>query len=325
MEVGVYECSIVEAFGRLRPHIALANEQNEQLYLKVLSDRLTKIILKDETLDSETARSLIASILNSIVFRNAINLLSQPWMLHDIILKLLDPPVSSIPPQRDATGDSSNGNQEERTETSWQSTFWKEGNETFPDQVKMIYARIIQTGGNAIAKTAKLLMYIVGMYNREVTHSRSVDLNSHYIIGMMREMMATYTEKPLAIASLSALLAPLTRGKLGIVANSLVSRFLTNTLRREDFVAKVLQTARNALFPSGYMGPPRVVPTEGEQQVLRARVLEHINKKLGRFAPAGSDSLELLLSVFDDARINKYLVFNLFELLILEAFPELAV
>lgn len=302
-------------FSRLRPHLALESEQNEKLYLKVLGDQLAEVLLRDNTGESETARSLVASILSSIVLKNAINTLAQPWMLHDIVLKLLDPsPDAGSMPPKPSVGSSAG---------KTRNSLWREG-ETITEQVAAVYSRIIQTGSSAIAAGAKLLVYLGTMYSSAGSHQQEGELDARYIVGMLRETLSAYTQKPLAVATLSALVAPLTRGRLGTVANRIVSQLLAKTLRRDEVVARVLKTARLALFPTGYMGPPRVVPTEEEQANMRQRVLELLTKKFGRLAPAGHESVNHLLCAFDSPHINKHLVYRILELLIVEVYPELA-
>lgn len=68
-------------------HVGL---ESEQLFLKLLSKGLVACLLDDTNVKSELARSFCATIINDILLKNALDRLSEPWFIHEIVIKLVD-------------------------------------------------------------------------------------------------------------------------------------------------------------------------------------------------------------------------------------------
>lgn len=66
-------------------HIAL---KSEQLFLKLLSRNLVECLLDDENKQSDLAKSFCATIVNDILLKNAIARMSEPWFIHEMVIKL---------------------------------------------------------------------------------------------------------------------------------------------------------------------------------------------------------------------------------------------
>lgn len=96
----------------------------------------------------------------------------------------------------------------------------------------------------------------------------------------------------------------------------------------------VLRTVRATLFPNNGMGPPRQIPTEEETQEIKRRCAASL---LGLLPPTiavtflASDNkvtqhqkVEEILECLEDSYLNKHLIFQILELIVLRLAPEMA-
>jgi hypothetical protein len=93
------------------------------------------------------------------------------------------------------------------------------------------------------------------------------------------------------------------------------------------------RTLRATLFPNNALGPPRQIPSDEEATAIKHRcaatLLNLIPPKVAAafFASHEHDvqirQMEDLLSCLDDAYLNKHLIFQILELIVLRLFPEL--
>jgi hypothetical protein len=114
-------------------------------------------------------------------------------------------------------------------------------------------------------------------------------------------------------------------------------RLLAHTFRTRilnpAFLPVALRTLRATLFPNNALGPPRQIPTDEEIKEIKrwcaARLLDLVPPKVAAafFASHERDAqvrqIEDTLSCLDDAYLNKHLVFQMVELVVLRLFPEL--
>ncbi|KAF8543927.1 PXA domain-containing protein [Trichophaea hybrida] len=78
--------TLPEIFRSYQPHPALTNiTDSERLYMKLVSNGILAILLPTEDLESGCERSLLREILASLVFGNALNKLSEPFMIYELI------------------------------------------------------------------------------------------------------------------------------------------------------------------------------------------------------------------------------------------------
>jgi hypothetical protein len=99
------------------------------------------------------------------------------------------------------------------------------------------------------------------------------------------------------------------------------------------FLPAVLRTLRATLFPNNALGPPRQPPSDDEITTIKHRcaiaLLNIIPQKLASayFAAGERDTqladIEEVLTGLNDAYLNKHLVFQIVELLVLRLVPEL--
>ncbi|KAF1938571.1 hypothetical protein EJ02DRAFT_457758 [Clathrospora elynae] len=125
-------------------------------------------------------------------------------------------------------------------------------------------------------------------------------------------------------------------GKVG-ETDGVLDRFLSNTIQTRIlnpvFLPMVLRTLRATLFPNNALGPPRQIPSDEDAKAIKHRcaatLLNLLPPKLAAafFASYDRDTqirqIEDNLSCLDDTYLNKHLIFQIVELIILRLFPEL--
>ena len=115
------------------------------------------------------------------------------------------------------------------------------------------------------------------------------------------------------------------------------SRFLSHTIHKRilnpTFLPALFRTLRATLFPNNALGPPREPPSDdGTKEIKRrcaASVLNLIPPKLAAMYLATQERdaqlahVEEALSCLDDSYLNKHLIFQIVELIVLRLVPEL--
>jgi hypothetical protein len=99
------------------------------------------------------------------------------------------------------------------------------------------------------------------------------------------------------------------------------------------FVPAVLRTLRATLFPNNTLGPPRQPPSDDDIERIKHQcavaILNLIPQQLATtfFAVEERDAqladIEQVLAALDDSYLNKHLVFQIVELIVLRLVPEL--
>jgi hypothetical protein len=114
-------------------------------------------------------------------------------------------------------------------------------------------------------------------------------------------------------------------------------RFLSNVIHsgilNPTFLPAILRTLRATIFPNNALGPPRQPPSGDEVQLIKRRcaasILDLIPSQLAItfYATLHRDAqlahVEEVLSCLDDAYLNKHLIFQIIELIIVRLVPEL--
>ncbi|KAG9191202.1 hypothetical protein G6011_09290 [Alternaria panax] len=118
----------------------------------------------------------------------------------------------------------------------------------------------------------------------------------------------------------------------GVLDRLLAHTFHTRILN-PAFLPVALRTLRATLFPNNALGPPRQTPTGEETKAIKhccaAALLDLVPPKVAAvfFASQVRDAqvrqVEDILGCLDDAYLNKHLVFQIVELIVLRLFPEL--
>jgi hypothetical protein len=99
------------------------------------------------------------------------------------------------------------------------------------------------------------------------------------------------------------------------------------------FLPILLRTIRATLFPNNALGPPRTPPTAEEANYIKRRCAATLLGLLpARVATAffasetkavQLEQIEELLDCLDDAHLNKHLIFQIVELIVVRLVPEL--
>ena len=99
------------------------------------------------------------------------------------------------------------------------------------------------------------------------------------------------------------------------------------------YIPKLLKIVRATLFPNNAPGPPKKIPDAAEVIAIRRRCAETIVAAvpkviLGRyFGMSDSEDIvmevEGMLGVLGDVYLNKHLMYNIIELLVVRLLPEL--
>ncbi|KAF2854036.1 hypothetical protein T440DRAFT_465057 [Plenodomus tracheiphilus IPT5] len=125
-------------------------------------------------------------------------------------------------------------------------------------------------------------------------------------------------------------------GKVG-ETDGVLDRFLSHILHVQVFnpalVPVILRTLRATLFPNNALGPPRLIPSEEEARAIKSRcaasLLALLPKKVAAAYFTTSDRevhlqhIEEFLDSFEDVYLNKHLIYQLVELIVLRLAPEL--
>jgi hypothetical protein len=115
------------------------------------------------------------------------------------------------------------------------------------------------------------------------------------------------------------------------------SRFLSHTMQTRGlnpaFLPILLRTIRATLFPNNALGPPRTPPTAEEAKDIKrccaATLLDLSPPKIASVFFASENraeqlrQIEELLDCLNDAYLNKHLIFQIVELIVLRLVPEL--
>lgn len=114
-------------------------------------------------------------------------------------------------------------------------------------------------------------------------------------------------------------------------------RFLSNIIRTRilnpALLPIVLRTVRATLFPNNGMGPPRPIPNEDETKEIKRRCADSLlgllpsNVAVAFFVSdsrvAQHEQIEEILECLEDTYLNKHLIFQMLELIVLRLAPEL--
>lgn len=113
----------------------------------------------------------------------------------------------------------------------------------------------------------------------------------------------------------------------------LLSDAIQTQILDPSLLPALLRTARAALFPNNAPAPPREIPSEPEQLLIRRRCAEAILslvpiKIQGVYFGPGKErrvtEVEDMLNIFEDSYCNKHLLYGAVELILIRLMPELA-
>lgn len=312
--------SIESAFHAIRPHPALGSAEDERAFLQMLSRGLVVSLLDQASLNSPLAVSLISSIICDIGLKNAVEKLSEPWMLYEIFTKVLN---ILCPPKP---------TEEEKPEVKAFTATASVTSGGLTTQAGALYTRVVSICGSALTKGGRLFAFLASFAGgEELSYEKTrVPLVGTSIFSLIDTLFQFNTKKPLLPASLKVMSIPFAYGRLGKICNRVVDFFLSKSIGNEQAIAKILSTVRGTLFPNnGPMGPGRPFPSDEEQATIRAtasnRLLTAVPES-ARFVLYGDDpqkSVDGILDLFGNKYMNKHLVYNLLDHLVSKVAPEL--
>lgn len=322
---GLVPCnSLEETFDTIRPHIA-NNPENEQLFLKLLGKGITLALLHDsEAGKSACSTTLVSSIVSDIALKNAVEKLSEPWMIYEIITKVIGLVKEKL------IVDNNNGSTKITAKH-------EEIRQSITEQVGILYNTTISKIYEIVAAGSKAFAYMVSSSSGEQEDGHSqyeqqTPLVLRSIFPLIDDILQVSQRKPL-LGGLVVSLAKtfFTSGRLEKTTSNIAASIIHQHVRNDELVATVLRAARENLFPNnGNMGPPRVYPDEAEQTEIYERARQELKDLIPErirgvvIGKAETDEIVTdLLDVFAKKHINKSLVYNLLDYTIVTLIPEL--
>jgi len=360
--------SIPEIFHNLQPHPALkSSPESERVYLKLLSSGILATLLPTEDLQSNCERTLIREILSGLVLWNVVGKLSEPWMLYDIIAKVLGTPQQAAADSGDSiapsevlnSGDDSGVSRKDELKKmkrrksrherrSSKQLLMKQVidtpsrtttpvNPTSPATHPISISRRIEYLLGLAALLINLATTVVTSIYAFMSHPPPQPRRKKPILRMsflkfISNLLRLDSNQPWLKGNLLLALSPFASQPAGSLIDSLLSDLFQAHLASPDLVVKILASARSALFPNGAMGPPRPYPTAVEQAAIREGAMQTLLDKIPAVVKRhyfGTEQREWrsvingYLDILEEREVNKHLVYQILELVVVRLVPEL--
>ncbi|KAK9235477.1 PXA domain-containing protein [Lipomyces kononenkoae] len=338
--------SFEEMFHALQPHPALrppkrGNDMAEQQadqgppspddverkFLVVLSKGILAVLLPSEDLGSATERTLLRSLLADVVLWKTIDKLSEPFMLHEIISKVIEkslknddlaadiePEVLLSQPAMDASPKPTKIMDAVRSFTS-----------SFMSFCSLLQAGIVFLV--SFARSTRSAEHTLG----KAPNSPQFSLLTIALFPTAARLLNLPARQPWLMSTIELLALPLVSLPPGSLIDRLLSHFFHKYIMTSQFACSVLALSRQTLFPNnGPMAEPRIYPDDAEKGAILKRVYGNILRVVPmrvRKQVLGDDALqglEELLSPFENKFANKHLLYFLFDMVIVKVLPELA-
>ncbi|VVT48460.1 uncharacterized protein SAPINGB_P001790 [Magnusiomyces paraingens] len=329
------------AFHAVRPLPALDSPEDESLFLKVLAKGLVVSLLGEKDAMSPVARTLVASIIETVGLAGTVEKLSEPWMIYDMITKLLD---AFVPLTDDSNsngggnggrggGGSGGGGRSVNTtinETSVAKLEWW----PVSQQAGVLYGRVVSYCGALVTAGGRWAAFVLSFAGGDETslERARVPVVASGVFSCANAMLRVSTQRPLLAAAVRVLSSPFAFGRLRKVANRITAHGLERYLTNAGTMTAVIRAARMALFSeegTGPMNPGRVPPDEEEKKQIRAsamrsiylRVPDHVRGVL--FGDDTRNGVYEMLDLFGNKQVNKHLIYSIIDHLVTTLVPEL--
>ncbi|KAK9479347.1 PXA domain-containing protein [Lipomyces japonicus] len=302
----------------------------EHKFLAVLSKGILAVLLPSEDLGSSVERALLKTLLADVVLWKAIDKLSEPFMIHEIISKVIEKSLSG----------------KDREENQDGSTLSAESSIvpfTFITLITEIFRLIVRFISFFQAGIVFLISFANSSEPSSLSHKQTNNSSApHYnstssslltiaLFPTVVRLLNLQSRQPWLMATIELLTLPLVSLPPGSLVDRLLSHFFRKYVLTSQFACSVLVISRQTLFPNnGPMAPPRIYPSVEEKQ----QILKQVQKNILRAIPVkirkqvlGDDAIrgvEELLSPFDNKFANKHLLFFLVDMIIIKILPELA-
>ncbi|RPB21944.1 hypothetical protein L211DRAFT_811452 [Terfezia boudieri ATCC MYA-4762] len=357
--------SIPEIFHNLQPHPALkSSPESERVYLKLLSSGILATLLPTEDLQSNCERTLIREILSGLVLWNVVDKLSEPWMLYDIITKVLGTPQqtaadsdSITPAEVMNSGDDSGMSKKDEFKMKRRKSRHERrvSKQLLMKQVADMPSRTT-TPVNPIAPAHPIsishhIEHLLGLAALLINLATTVVTSIYAFMShpprpprrkkpilrmsflkFISNLLRLDSSQPWLKGNLLLALSPFAIQPAGSLIDSLLSDLFQAHLASPDLVVKILASARAALFPNGTLGPPRPYPTAVEQAAIREMAMQTLLDKIPVVVKRhyfGTEQREWMsivngyLDIFEEREVNKHLVYQILELVVVRLVPEL--
>lgn len=315
------------AFHALRPIKALDSIEKELAFNKILSEKLAGLLLAKNEADSPCASAFVSALFSDIILGNLTDKLAQPWMIHDIALKIIDNTrKKQLKLQETSSSEKkASGNGQPIPVFPVPSTAPLAMQiQQLQRKASQISADVINKCGNAVAFLAPLL---TESSQKDTTAETPLTVRS--ILSLFSSLFRFPERNPLLTSLLSIVTSPLRYGVFSGLSSRIASSFIHKKLGNPLALAEILRISRDALFScDGYLGPPRIIPSPDEQIEKRAQLVEELTAvvpdKLRAllYGSTPKESVEEIVSLFDSAVINKHLIYTTLEYLLVSLFPE---
>ncbi|KAL0632054.1 hypothetical protein Q9L58_009085 [Maublancomyces gigas] len=342
-----------QIFHNLQPHPALAaSPDSERLYLKLVSSGLLAVLLPPGDLESDCERSLLREILGSMVLWNAVDKLSEPGTLYEIITKLLgllsggvdqpgEPDREPDPEPEKPETKPSNGSdgRRRRSSTTVSKTTTTAMSEKPPlpappppppPYPPLLIPPALDTLLTLASRALGLLRTFLASLLHTIHTPVPPPVREKPLLRMsIFRLAATYLRlpslQPWLIGNLLLLTRPLTTrtNPPGAVLDALLSSVVNTQLSSPSLAAIALRLARDTLF-----APPRPQPCPSRvRAAAEDAIVDAIPSVLKTLWFPDGDARkrvrELYLEVWADKEINKYLMYQVLDLVVGRVAPEL--
>ncbi|KAK9455885.1 PXA domain-containing protein [Dipodascopsis uninucleata] len=311
--------SFEEIFHALQPHPALrlsqvklaeqgiTEEDVERKYLSVLSKGILAVLLPSEDLGSATERTLLRSLLADVVLWKVIDKLSEPFMLHEIISKVIEKSIANdgqgqmkdfdinkSDPQNEAILKEPNEKQnmdfcpQIQTPSPKIKAFEQSHKKVIVSLRSFIvslisFLSLLQSGIAFIISFSKSSSASSwsdapssesqnGIHSMP-SHPHRTGLLTIALFPTMARLINLPARQPWLMSTIELLALPLVSLPPGSLIDRLLSHFFHKYLMTSNFFCSVLAISRQTLFPgNGRMAEPRVYPSDEEKLEILKRV-----------------------------------------------------
>ncbi|KAF3080694.1 hypothetical protein TWF569_006591 [Orbilia oligospora] len=333
--------TVNEIFHSMQPHPALlSSPESERLYLKMLGSGVLTALLPPADLQSDCERLLVREILSNMVLWNVVDRLSEPFMLFEMITKVVTvlTAPNKVKPKTVSHAKS----------TELMSLLQTEPPEPIkkaddPDQsifqalstaaltyLEHAYTFISTTA--VVARHASASLMSLWKEPPQEPPRRRKQILKLSVWKTLVTLFSLDRRQPWLLGSIQLAAKPLTEQPPGSLIDNYLSHVFTQSLLNEEILIKILSIARNTLFPNGSLAPPRTYPTEDEKVLIQKQAelaiwnaIPDVLKSM--YLPANKDDqlreIGESLAFLRSRSCNKHLVYRLLDLLVARLVPEM--
>lgn len=329
--------TLPEIFRSYQPHPAITGSPDStRLYMKLLSNGILSVLLPPEDLESNCERSLLREIVSSLVFGNVLEKLSEPFMIHEIIVTLvrqLRPDL--VPPPEPAPAPTFRRGSVKPSQKATPPP------PDPPRKPRSALDRTLDLTFNILTKTFSAVYTLLSSLNEILLNPLPPRPKRRSLIrcafpSAISTIFNLSTLQPWLPATLRLISRPFSSraSAAGALIDDLLVSKIAPHLESPKLVADMLRIARANLFPGNAMSPTRKYPSDREKGRIRANtervLLDVVPETLRNVWWKGLDREAMekevgknWLEVFSEKEINKVLIVRLLDLAVGRLLPEL--